>query len=360
MRAHGDNDELSQWAPFGPGGELQRQRFLSRMRALTRAHQSACPEYARMLARLPLGQADAQDVADLPFLPVRLFKQRRLCSVPDAAVIKTLNSSGTSGQAPSRIELDQETAALQSRVLARLMREVLGPRRLPMLVLDAPSSAGGRDRFSARSAAIRGFSLFGRDLHYALDDELALDDAKVEAFLAKYPDQPVLVFGFTFLIWQALVRTLEQSGRRLALDQAIVLHGGGWKKVQDQAVSPTAFRQRLQAATGATQVVNYYGMVEQTGSIFLECPEGRLHASSWSDVVIRDPLRFHPLPPGEPGLIEVLSALPQSYPGHALLSEDLGRLLGRDDCPCGRQGATFTVEGRLEAAEIRGCSDTRG
>ena len=61
---------------------------------------------------------------------------------------------------------------------------------------------------------------------------------------------------------------------------------------------------------------------------------------------------------GEEGIIEVLSIAPISYPGHAILTEDLGVVLGEDNCPCGRLGKFFKVIGRIPAAEIRGCSDT--
>ena len=56
--------------------------------------------------------------------------------------------------------------------------------------------------------------------------------------------------------------------------------------------------------------------------------------------------------------MEVVSVLPESYPGHALLTEDEGIVLGEDDCPCGRMGKYFKVLGRVKNAEIRGCSDT--
>ena len=61
---------------------------------------------------------------------------------------------------------------------------------------------------------------------------------------------------------------------------------------------------------------------------------------------------------GEAGIIQVVSLLPKSYPGHSLLTEDEGVILGQDDCPCGRKGKYFKVLGRLKQAEIRGCSDT--
>jgi len=61
---------------------------------------------------------------------------------------------------------------------------------------------------------------------------------------------------------------------------------------------------------------------------------------------------------GEKGIIETVSVLPGSYPGHVLLTEDEGVILGEDDCPCGRLGKYFKIEGRLQNAELRGCSDT--
>ena len=57
-------------------------------------------------------------------------------------------------------------------------------------------------------------------------------------------------------------------------------------------------------------------------------------------------------------IIQVVSALPRSYPGHSLLTEDEGVILGEDDCPCGRKGKYIQVLGRMAQAELRGCSDT--
>jgi len=63
---------------------------------------------------------------------------------------------------------------------------------------------------------------------------------------------------------------------------------------------------------------------------------------------------------GEPGIIQTLSILPLSYPGHSLLTEDEGVIVGEDNCRCGRMGKYFQVLGRIKQAEIRGCSDTFG
>ena len=83
-----------------------------------------------------------------------------------------------------------------------------------------------------------------------------------------------------------------------------------------------------------------------------------MHASIYSDVIIRNPESFKPLAIGEKGIMQVVSVLPRSYPGHSLLTEDEGVIIGEDDCPCGRKGKYIEIIGRLKNAELRGCSDT--
>ena len=43
--------------------------------------------------------------------------------------------------------------------------------------------------------------------------------------------------------------------------------------------------------------------------------------------------------------------------GHNILTEDIGKIEGVDDCKCGRKGKYFSIEGRVPGTEIRGCSD---
>lgn len=352
---------IAEWldrAPYGMDAAEKSAALTQVMRDLTAWHRAGCADYDRVLDLLGGEPAEIRILEDVPFIPVRLFKEFDLVSVARDQLFKTMTSSGTSGQQVSRIHLDRETASLQSKVLVRLMAEVLGKKRLPMLIIDTPSVLRDRNAFSARGAGILGFSLFGQDVTYALDDRMELDLPTIDAFLERHAGQPVFLFGFTFMIWSHFYTALKAMGRRLPIDKGILLHGGGWKKLQDQAVDTKAFRAALLDCAGIPRVINYYGMVEQTGSIFMECEEGHLHAPTYADVIIRDPKDFRPLPMGETGLIEVLSLIPKSYPGHALLTEDIGRIEGEDTCACGRRGKFFSVAGRLAKAETRGCSDT--
>ncbi|PXY31843.1 acyl-protein synthetase [Prauserella muralis] len=329
-------------------------RLLPALVELTAHHRAHCAAYDRILTALGTPDTFGR-IADLPWLPVRLFKERELASVGADEVFKVLTSSGTTGGAPSRIVLDRAAAAEQPRRLAEALRPVLGSRRLPMLVVDTPSVIGNRRSFSARGAGVLGMAAFGRDHVYALDEHERPDAEAVTRFLRRHGHTPFLVFGFTFLVWQYLYPLAREHS--LDLSQGILVHSGGWKKLADLAVDNAEFRRRLAADTGLRRVHNYYGMVEQIGTVFVEGPSGgALYCPDFADVVIRDPVTWAEQPLGEPGVIEVVSTLPRSYPGHVLLTEDLGVCHGIDDGDW--PGKRFSVLGRLPKAEVRGCSDT--
>lgn len=354
-------DEFLQCAPYSLGREEKRKILTERLIELTEHHKKNCMEYARILSSISYSAEEISDYRDLPFLPVRLFKELSLKSVPQDAVVKTMTSSGTSGQAVSKIYLDRITSTNQQRAMVKIVSDFTGTGRMPMIILDCPSVVSNRQMFSARGAGILGFSIFGAKTIYALDDNMNLNADALQGFLEKYQGQKILLFGFTFMIWEHFYKelvSLKARGVTFDLSKGILVHGGGWKKLTNEAVSPEEFHKRLNDICGLDSIHDYYGMVEQTGCIYMQCEYGHLHASIFSDVIMRRPLDFGECDIGEKGIIQVLSTIAESYPGHSLITEDEGILLGEDDCPCGRKGKYFRVLGRLKDAEIRGCSDT--
>jgi len=341
--------------------QSRKRAFLTeRTRALSASHYERCELYRNIVNRM-FGGPDALDferLEDAPFLPVSLFKTRELRSVPRERVVKTLTSSGTTGQAVSRIFLDPDTAQLQTRTLVKIMQHFLGVDRRPMIFLDHAAVVRDRQSFSARGAGILGLLPFGRRPFYALREDMSLDMEGVAAYIAGNEGAPPVLFGFTFMVWEYFVNALEAAGRTLPLAGSILLHSGGWKKLEALRISPEEFRDRVRGVTGIERVVNYYGMVEQVGSVYMENSLHFLHAPLYSDVIIRDPHTLQPLPQGRAGIIQVVSALPESYPGHSLLTEDLGVVEGCDNPETGMGGQYFRILGRLPRAELRGCSDT--
>lgn len=323
---------------------------------ITRMHEERCEAYARTISAL--GVRDIGTLADLPYLPVNLFKTHYLSSVNPDEVFKTMTSSGTTGQAVSRVVLDRRTADLQTRALTAIMSSVLGSQRLPMVIIDTKNVIKDRKSFSARGAGVLGMMPFGRRHFYALDDDMNLDVDGLVEFLGRYRRQPILLFGFTFMVWKYFLQAIVANDLDVDLSGGVLIHSGGWKKLQDEAVGNTEFKAALRDATGMQRVHNFYGMVEQVGSVFLEGHDGFLYPPNFSDVIIRDPQTWAPAPVGQPGVIEVLSVLPHSYPGHVLLTEDLGVVHGVGDPSAGWSGKQLEIIGRVPRSELRGCSDT--
>ena len=341
--------------PYSLDQEKKNFIFNRYLNELTLHHFYKSKKYKKLLYYLGYSKQN-QDIHLLPFLPVRLFKELELVSVKKDLIIKTLNSSGTSGNKKSKIYLDKENALNQVKVLQKIITKTLGKDRLPMLIIDQNLKKIDRANFSARVAAINGFSIFGKEHIYLLGENNNINYTELNNFLIKYGKEKFFVFGFTSLIYSNLIEKLETKKIQSNFANAILLHGGGWKKLINKKISNIIFKKKLYNKLSIKHIYNYYGLVEQTGSIFLECKCGYFIASDFSEVLVRD-ANFNLLKNNQKGFLQLFSLLPSSYPGHNILTEDIGEIVDNSKCNCPVKGKRFKVYGRVEKAEIRGCSD---
>lgn len=349
-------DDLLNISQFSLYQKSKEKVMLELLNELHELHLVNSVTYKEINTRVFRNKQNFNLIEDLPFIPVSAFKNHQLMSIEEADIFKVLTSSGTTGQRVSKIYLDKETARLQSVALSKIIAHVVGPQRLPMLIIDSKSVFANKSSFSARGAGILGIAPFGKDHTYVLNEYFEPDEKVIKDFLEKYEGQRIFIFGFTFMVWQYLQKANFE--KKYDLSNAILMHSGGWKKLEEIAVDNVTFRKILYDKFNLRNIYNYYGMVEQVGSVFLENQTGFLHAPNFADVIIRNPIDFSVQPVGQPGLIQVISALPKSYPGHSLLTEDIGVLEGIDDSPEGWKGKYFRILGRAKKAELRGCSDT--
>ena len=224
-------EEVLALSPFGVARAEKQELLRAGLLRLTEHHRARCAPYARMMETIGFSTADVHSVENVPFLPVRLFKELELRSVAEEDVFKTMTSSGTTGQQVSKIFLDRATATNQQKTLVRIVSDRTGKSRMPMLIIDCPSVIQNRAMFSARGAGILGFSIFGRKKLYALNDAMELQVDAIRAFLCEHVGEHILLFGFTFMVWQHFYKALKSAGEHLDLSNAILIHGGGWKKL---------------------------------------------------------------------------------------------------------------------------------
>ena len=324
---------------------------------LTKYHYKRSKLYKKILDFYNFDPKKKYSLNNLPFIPVRLFKNYDLKSIDKKSIFKTLKSSGTSGNNLSKIYLDSFNAQNQLKVLSKITSNFIGNKRLPMLVFDSKNILNNHKSLSARGAAVSGFSIFGRNLTYALNEDLSLNTKFILDFYNKYKNQKFLIFGFTSIIWEKICLDLKLVNYSFDFKNAILLHGGGWKKLEKKKISNKQFKNTLNKYFNLKKIHNYYGMVEQAGSIFLECDKcGYFITSFFSDIIIRDN-NFKVTPDGEFGLVQLISLLPTSYPGHNIITEDLGMIAKNNKCSCSKLGKRFLIKGRVKEAEARGCSN---
>ena len=358
-------DRLLLEPPFALSDKEKRPLFSAAMAEAFRHHfenndifRAVCRKQGFSPGSIP------DDVSRLPYLPASLFKKNFLVSVPAGQIRAEIRSSGTSG-ASSLVAVDKISARRQSIVSARVMSEYLGRHRRPFLILDVNPLASSAVDILARSAATRGFLVFADSADFALDEDggnLRLNEANLVRSLESLhkAGKDVCVFGFTHLLYSQLIKPLKKRGGTLQLPAGSrVAHIGGWKRLQAEHVDRNRFLEDVSGTLGvqADDIVDFYGFTEQMGIVYAGPGRAPKTVHAYAEIIVRDFDTLQPAPDGKPGLLQFLTPVPHSHPGISVLTEDVGRIVGRGRDRAGRCGAQFEVIGRAEKAEPRGCGD---
>ena len=341
--------------PFGLTIRKKNPWFLANLKKLSLYHYRYSKNYKLISDNIFNSISKVKKISDLPFVHASIFKNFNLISKNSSEKISTFSSSGTTGLKQSKINLDPKTSLLQSKALNKIFSEIINKDK-DIFFIENKNFLNSRESMSAKGAAVKGFSQLCNNKYFLLDNNNKIKISILKNYLKKNENKEFVIFGFTSSIWFNLVKEAKRQKIKLKKNQGILIHGGGWKKMHKLRVDNNKFKNEIKSLLGLKQVYNYYGMIEQTGSVFLECEKGYFHCSIFSDIFIRNSkLELSKIK--ETGLIQTLSLLPLSYPGHNILTEDMGIIHGIDNCTCGKKGKYFTVLGRVPNAELRGCSD---
>lgn len=351
-------------APYSIDPRERRQVLLSLLKTEIEYASESNAQFANYVGHWPIPASEATRIADLPFLPVSAFKANPpLRLVPATEIKRTLTSSSTSGQVPSRVVLDSATSRRMTKAVIAIIRDFVGPARRPYLVIDTKENLGRQTELGARGAAIQALGSFATEIVPCVITDSAgctsLDFDHLMAFADKCKDSPVLVYGFTYVIWTQFIQPLQHRGIHLDIPNVHVLHSGGWKRLEQQSVTKDVFIREVADVFGCApnRVIDYYGMVENVGVVYPDCELGHKHVPAFAEVIVRDPLTLMPVDPGRPGMVQVCSVLPTSFPGFLLLTDDMGKIVGHDGCGCGRRGTYFRFLRRVPKVEMRGCGN---
>lgn len=279
--------------------------------------------------------ASVSSLDEVPFLPIEAFKTREVRTgtwEPEA----TFTSSGTSGQIPSRHDVARLEAYLRNAEAS--FAYFYGPPSnyawlclLPSyLEREGSSLVTMAQHFVQQSpAGESGFFLKGLD-------ELRFRLENLEA-----NGVPTVLLGVTF----ALLDWAESLPKPMPLKHSIIMETGGMK---GRRVEPSRaeVHQTLQNAFGMDRIHSEYGMTELLSQAYSQ-GEGRFRCPPSMCVVPRDleTPRLHAALESRCGLnvIDLANADSCAF----IATEDAGRVFA---------DGSFEVLGRLESAELRGCT----
>ena len=76
------------------------------------------------------------------------------------------------------------------------------------------------------------------------------------------------------MVWQHFYLELLKMKNKYDMSKAFLMTGGGWKRLESDAVTREQFKDSLHTMCGIGHFLDHYGMVEQTGCIYAECECG--------------------------------------------------------------------------------------
>ena len=138
-------EDFFKLSPYELSKDEKQKLLTQELLSLTKHHKLHCKEYAAILQALNFNEDSVKSYYDLPFIPVRLFKEYDLMSIDKSQVFKTMTSSGTTGQKVSKIFVDKDTASNQQKTLIKILSDFIGKQRLPMLIIDSPKVVKDRN-----------------------------------------------------------------------------------------------------------------------------------------------------------------------------------------------------------------------
>ena len=108
-----------------------------------------------------------------------------------------------------------------------------------------------------------------------------------------------------------MVNQLKENKIKFSFSNATIIHGGGWKKLHKLGLTNTDLKRLINKKYKIKSIINYFGFVEQTGSIFLECSMGNFHSNEITKIYVRDK-NLNLSKKNEEGILQCISLVPSS------------------------------------------------
>ncbi len=293
-------------------------------------HVAVYREYVN-IQNIKLNQVHSPE--SIPYLPIQFFKTQKVIAASNNAEV-TFTSSGTSGTLSKHFIAD---LSVYEQAFSRAFNLFYGKPEDYCIIALLPSYLERK----GSSLIYMMQNLIERSQH-PLSGFFLNQYNKIQEILQQNEkaNQKTLLIGVSF----ALVDMAEQWNGG-SLHHTIVMETGGMKGRRKELLREE-MHQILKSKFGIQHVHSEYGMTELLSQAY-SSHDGLFSTPPWLRILVRDvydPMEIHTR--NKQGALNVID-LANQYSCAFLATDDLGYV--NDD-------GTFTVNGRVDSSEIRGCN----
>lgn len=294
-------------------------------------HSPVYGEYVRLLGVDP---PSVKRLEDIPFLPVSLFKSRRVFSDEFAKQEMIFTSSSTSGMTPSKHYV-ADLSIYRSSFLKGFSHFYGDPAQYVFLgLLPSYLEREGSSLIYMVEGLIK--SSESQDGGFFLYDHQELENRLKRL---KTEGKRAVLFGVSFALLDFA------QNRSIDYEDLIVIETGGMKGRGVELTKEQIYMQ-LESCFNTHKIHSEYGMAELLSQAY--ALEREIYSTPpWMRVLIRDlNIPFKYLGEGAQGGINIID-LANLYSCSFIETQDMGRI---------KLPSNFSVEGRISFSELRGCN----
>ncbi len=287
-----------------------------------------CAPYAEYISLVGIDAAEVRSVAEIPFLPIELFKSHDIYCGEEPPQ-KVFTSSATTGMVQARHMMAD--LALYERDFTESFRLFYGEPSAWSIYALLPNYLQ-REGSSLVYMVDRLLEECGSGGFYLDEYERLIADMEADP-------KPKILLGVSYALWDLA----EQYAPKLG--NCIVMETGGMKGRRKE-LAKREFHAMLCKAFGVERIHSEYGMAELTSQAYSD-GGGLFTAPPWMRVLVRDVNDpFARMVAGRRGAIDIID-LGNLHSCAFLQTQDMGAVLA---------DGRFRIEGRVAASDIRGCN----
>jgi phenylacetate-coenzyme A ligase PaaK-like adenylate-forming protein len=289
--------------------------------------------YRNFCELLGLSPANVHSTSDIPYLPIRFFKTKKIVSGPEPVSL-IFESSGTTGTIPSSHHLISES--LYQKSILEGFKRVYGDPSDYVIMALLPSYL---ERGNASLVYMVNYLMqcSGQDEGgFYLDN---IETLSKQLKRLEKAGQVVLLVGVSFALLD-LAESYPQT-----LKNTIIMETGGMKGTRPEWIREElhAF---LKSKFGVADIHSEYGMTELLSQGYAT-HNGHFHFPPWVQLSLReveDPLSM--VSSSQTGGVNIID-LANLYSCSFIATDDLGKI---------RKDGAVEILGRFDSSDIRGCN----